>query len=247
MNKITSILFFLFLSLGTFAQDLSSTDSVVKELEQRVVVLESQKELLEQSFENQKDGLSNQFDTYKNQVDVSVNRIDTFFWLIGFVGIFGVISLFWYAGFRAKKEVDKKIDAIFDENSERLRNLIAKESLEVKLRDSSKLLVVYSDDTCKTEVDDFFIQTDFPRSNRTYRHIDKDVPSLKEYDLIIQSIGEDVEDAVIQKYLDIEGQYFVVYVKERKSILLNYRHNTNVANSKFTLYHQIINTLKFKN
>lgn len=252
MKYLISILIGTFFSLGMFAQDNSSRDSIIGTLEQRILTLENQKELLDGKFELQKGELENQFATYKNEVDPSIYKIDSFFWLMGVLGFISFIgmlitigSIFWYARSRAKKEVDNKLGAIFDENRDQISSLIKKESLEKKLKAASKLLVVHSDIKHKGEVKDILREANFPDNNIEFKNIKEEVPSLEDYHLIIQAIGEDVEDTDIQKYLDLDEKYFVVYFKGRKAILNSYRHNSSIANSKFTLYHHIMNTLKY--
>jgi hypothetical protein len=179
-------------------------------------------------------------------------------WIIKITG--GVIALLLAAGIGvllykyfvgleklADRVLKKKLESHLTENSQYIIEMITSQKTENLIKRNKKLLVVCGNDAEKATSEQLLKAMGF-------RHLQfltsANVEDLPGADLIIFSNrNEALPEPVIVDYLQRSGNddNFIFYGKRLNvDPQSDYADRINFANSRFTLYHQIINTLSFK-
>lgn len=243
------VLFLIFFGVVTNAQEKLK-------IEDRVKLLETyNKEILDKKFETKSTELSNkiEYDVKKAKDDISDQL-----WIIKITG--GIITLVLGAGIfillrqyfvGLKKLADKllkeKLESHLNDNSQFILDMITSQKTENLIKANKKILLVTADETEKNESLALLKSMGFKHidtiiASSTMSHTDNDLTVFSnnkgnfDENLILKLMEESKEDEALIYYgkrLNIDQQ------KE-------YSERINFANSKFTLYHQIINTLSFK-
>ena len=233
----------------------------VQQLKQRIQILEDQKGNLEKQSELLKldyDSKIKEFETRFGSFKLEVEQENSFIsWLLIALAI-GVVGFFLYsfsyfkkfikdqAELQASKMVEKKVATIVQDKREQLISLIRSQEVETRLKNNSKLLVL-----AETEEDGDYLVNFFEQAgihNIDFRYSDEFQEISKTYDLIIfdDHRGTNLRHPLFREYIDRLSDTNMLYIFFGKYFEVEKREMVNYANSKFTLYNQIINSLKFK-
>jgi hypothetical protein len=249
--------FVLWCGLVISCATLQAQDSTnLKGLSDRVGSLERyNKEILEEKFENKSTELTNKIEYELKKAKDDVNDQ---LWILKITG--GVIALLLAAGIGvllykyfvgleklADRVLKRKLESHLAENSQYIIDVITSQKTENLIKRNKKLLVLCGNDAEKTAAEQLLKAMGF-------RHVQfltsTNTENLPAADLIIFSNrNETLPEPLIIEYLEQSGRddNFIFYGK-RLSVdpQSDYADRINFANSRFTLYHQIINTLSFK-
>lgn len=234
------------------AQDSSS----LKGITDRITLLESyNKEILDKKFETKSTELTNKIDY---EVNKAKDEVLDQMWIIKITG--GIIALVLAAGIGvllykyfvgleklADRMLKKKLANHLADNSQYIIDMITSQKTENLIKKNKKLLVLSGNDAEKDASEQLLTGMGF----RNLQFVTTtEVENLPKADLVIFSNrNEALAESIMLDYLERSGDNdsFIFYGKR-----LNidpqraYSDRINFANSKFTLYHQIINTLSFK-
>src|SRR5690606_6547589 len=156
--------------------------------------------------------------------------------------LYGVYLMFWGIKKKVNRSIAEKIETIVEQKREDIIKLIQSQKFERRLKETKKIIVISENEESQEEIKST-IET-FKFKNVIYR-INKTFDNYPEYDLIIinncdgEFKQEDVTD-IINSAGD-DDVCFVAYTTK----LLDRNPKLNFANSKFTLYHNILTTLSF--
>ena len=248
------MIFFL-VPLVSFSQSENNTDfqklnERVERLEGLKENLEKQSELLEKEADLKAENLNSAFKENKLEIDQKLWMINIFLGVLG-LGLLG--SFIYFKNYvrrqaeeLANKKVEESIDNIIEEKKDEFISLIQSQILENKVKESSKILVL-----SETEVDAENLQTFF--SSMEIRNVDVELSSeykdyTKKYDLIIlddQNMNGHRHD-LFREYVEKLSSEEVFFVFFGDRFKINNREYVNFANSRITLYNQIISSLKYK-
>ena len=231
-----------------------------KPLEKRIEVLEGQKEnlekqseLIQKSIESKATQLDNQFSSNKIEIDKKLQTVDIIISLFG-LGLIGTIIGFFIA-FKnfitkkaeevAEKRISETIENVIENNKNQIIDIVKSQDLEQQFRQQSKILIVSDAPATANETKGFLEEIGFKTSNLDIITSDKFIKPSKEFDLIIlddHKITKSHHD-IFREFTEKVSAYFVFYGDRFDATR---REKLNFANSTFTLYGQIVSTLKFK-
>lgn len=156
------------------------------------------------------------------------------------VGAFliGWIGVIWYI----KKLVSDRISTLIEKKREDIIRLVETEAFDNRLRNTKKILVISGDEKSSESIRKFLEKLKFKKV--TYRIVGafNDVP---EHDLMIFNTPEgELSEQSINEFMqssEDEDNCYVAYSSKR----LEPNPRLNFSNSRFTLYHSILSTLKY--
>ncbi|WP_291132629.1 NARF domain-containing protein [Flavobacterium sp. UBA7682] len=242
MKKIKLFAFIaLFTVLTMSAKEIDSI-KIVK-LEGRVTQLENYKINIENVYKAEYQKSQNDL---AKDIDEKYKDVRNLFAMILILGIpsslYGIYLMFWGIKKKVNQSIAEKIETIVEQKREDIIKLIQSQKFERRLKDTKKIIVISENEESQEEIKST-IET-FKFKNVVYR-INKSYDNLPEYDLIIinncdgEFKQEDVTD-IINSAAD-DDVCFVAYTTKQ----LDRNPKLNFANSKFTLYHNILTTLSF--
>lgn len=242
MKKIKLFAFFsIFPFLTTNAKEADSIK--IETLENRVIQLENYKVNIENVYKAEYQKSQNDL---AKDIDDKYKDVRNLFTLILVLGIpsslYGVYLMFWGIKKKVNRSIAEKIETIVEQKREDIIKLIQSQKFERRLKETKKIIVISENEESQEEIKST-IET-FKFKNVIYR-INKTFDNYPEYDLIIinncdgEFKQEDVTD-IINSAGD-DDVCFVAYTTK----LLDRNPKLNFANSKFTLYHNILTTLSF--
>lgn len=156
--------------------------------------------------------------------------------------ILGLLAVYFGAVKKARKIIVERIETIVEHKREDLIKLIETQEYDTKLKNNKKLLVLSSSDEANEKFKPMFQKLKFKDVN--FRSVSTYI-EYNSYDLIIfndsdSSFDQTLIDEYVQNSVD-ENVSFVVYTNRNLT-----RHpRINFCNSSFTLYHNILSTLKY--
>lgn len=242
MKKIKLL---VLLTLFTFfTMNAKESDSTkISNLETRVGQLEEYKINIENVYKAEYQKSQNDL---AKDIDEKYKDIKNLFTMILILGIpsslYGIYLMFWGIKKRVNQSISEKIETIVEQKREDIIKLIQSQKFERRLKENKKIIVISENEESQEEIKNT-IET-FKFKNVIYR-INKSYDSLPEYDLIIinncdgEFKQEDVTDIIDSA--DNDDVCFVGYTTKQ----LDRNPKLNFANSKFTLYHNILMTLSF--
>ncbi|MGV3698276.1 NARF domain-containing protein [Flavobacterium sp.] len=242
MKKIKMLAFatvFTFLTMN--AKESDSTK--IANLETRVGQLENYKINIENVYKAEYQKSQNDL---AKDIDEKYKDVRNLFAMILILGIpsslYGIYLMFWGIKKKVNQSIADKIETIVEQKREDIIKLIQSQKFERRLKETKKIIVISENEESQEEIKST-IET-FKFKNVIYR-INKSYDSLPEYDLIIinncdgEFKQEDVTDIISST--DNDDVCFVAYTTKQ----LDRNPKLNFANSKFTLYHNILTTLSF--
>lgn len=261
-----TITFFLIITFASivslFAQD--ENQPVVKKIqkiEQRLEVLEGQKEnldkqseILEANFESKEKEINTAFDQYQLEINKEVNWIYNLltYWIpLVFLG-FGIPLFVYIKDFikktskeKAEQIITERVADIIEENKEKIISLIFEYDIETRLKRESKILVILEDKSHQPYMEMLFLEIEI--LNVQFIVGEKYITPAPDIDLIIFDDHNDTgkNHKLFEEYLDQlsdNNMLFIFYGKKFNQR----REQLNFANSKYTLYDRIMNSLKFR-
>ncbi|MFN8415755.1 MAG: NARF domain-containing protein [Cytophagaceae bacterium] len=254
-NKfLLAVLLLTAFPLILYPNDTKSIDR----LDKRVEFLENyNKEIIDKKFENKSTELSNKID---NELLQATNKISDQYRVIEITG--GVIVVLIAIGVGAmgyqyiwgfKKQADKllrnRLDTHIKENTHLIIDIIASQKTENIIKTKRQILIIAGSEKEKEQTYDLLKKWGFNLINSVVVNKYQDVPKS---DLIVFSCNDrTLPHNLILDFMkkDSEECSFIFYSNVgRLNVETDeaYSERVNFANSKYTLYHQIISTLSFK-
>ena len=242
MKKIKLLAFLTFFSFSTMiGKEIDSTK--INNLQNRVTQLENYKVNIENVYKAEFQKTHNEL---VKQIDDDYGNVKNLFTMILIIGVpsslCGIFMMFLGIKKKVNQTINEKIETIVEQKREDLIKLIQSQEFERRLKETKKILVISENEAAQEEIKSTVEKFKF--KNVIYR-INKTFVNLPEYDLgIINNCDgefnqEDVNEII--NYSDDEDVCFVAYTTKQ----LERNPKLNFANSKFTLYHNILNTLSF--
>lgn len=156
--------------------------------------------------------------------------------------LYAVYMMYWGFSKKMKNIINEKIETIVEHKREEIIKLINNQEFEKNLKNNKKLLVISENEDAQDEIKR--MMSNFKFKNLTFR-INKSFQNMPEHDLIIfNNCDDSLTQQDINEFMDSiddEDTYFVAYTSKQ----LERNPRLNFANSKFTLYHNILTTLSF--
>lgn len=246
MKNLLLPLFMLF-CLNVLAEK-QNIDTKISKLENRIEILEGQKENLEDNYSNKIESLNIKYDKSNSELK---DKWDIFTkWGIpigiGFIIsiVIGYFTIYLKVKKFAKNEIEKKIAIEIKDNKDNIRKLINYQEIDNQIKNNKSILVL-----CKTIEDKQYCQKIFDEFD--FKHVNAEVvgnyKKLKGFDVkVIDNHSKQFNDKLIEEFINksSESELFL-YFGEYNPILKKYPDKLNFANTKFTLYTNIINLLRF--
>ncbi len=244
MKKIKVIsLFCLFLLQSNYMLSQNSAKLNPTDIERRLSTLENYKENIDNvskiEVQAAKEELKKEFDSdYKN-----VRNLLALILGLGLPAtLYTVYMMFWGVNKKMKNLINEKIETIVEHKREEIIKLINNQEFEKNLKNNKKLLVISENEDAQDEIKR--MMSNFKFKNLAFR-INKSFQNIPEHDLIIfNNCDDSLTQQDINEFMDSitdEDTYFVAYTSKQ----LERNPRLNFANSKFTLYHNILTTLSF--
>lgn len=240
MKKLNLILIYLFFPILIF----SKNDSLeLINLNKRISYLEEYKENIEKTAKIDYD---NSIKEFKKDTEETSNSL---FWMLGalLVAAIGALGInlynqFWGLNKKIEKKITDKIETIIEQKREDIISIIKDEEYERKLKATKKILVISSSRQAEDQIKNTFMKMNF--KNPIFR-VKDNIQNFPENDIIVfNNINGELDQIYINNtvmQIDDEEKCYIGYTTQNLE-----RHDQfNFANSRFTLYHQILNTLKF--
>lgn len=248
--SLVFIIYFLVSSLSVFAQN----KDIVLFKKQDSLSLYNRIERLEGMKENISTNLDNKFTTQSNEI----NKQNSIIYIV--FGVFVVIgggSCFFGIGYIKtfiKNKIEDKISGIVEEQKDKIIQIIKDVDTENIIKENSKILVLSPNQETDEKTKILFTKkfNDIKEVNFMALQNENDIDNLSTEitDLIIindinndNKFAENIIDGLIKKYQDYKTCFLYYGVQNPR---LFSKKNINFANSEFTLYSRIIETLKMQ-
>jgi hypothetical protein len=241
--------------LFAFSSKIYAQDTL--SLKQRVKLLEVYNEkILKQEFETQSNKLSSSIHTELEKAkDEVTDQLRTLKIAGGVVSLIlaagvGAVLYQYFRGLRkiADKVLKERLKTHLEDNSSYILDLVTSQKVENLIRKSKNIFVVSGSDADLGQVLKLFGDMKFSKVNgRVFRYYEKPPSS----DLIIFSARDgSLPDELVREFLEKgdDNESYVHYSSGRLDYdsKAGYAERLNFANTQYTLYHQIINILSFK-
>lgn len=244
MKKI-SVVAGLICSLGV--SPLAGFDKP-ENMEGRVLSLEKQTERQEKEVEKNEKNLDKKFENYKGEITNELKKYDNILYImVGFGGI-SLISLYVWSKQYIQGKFKELYDKVFDENAEKFEQLIQNHDVEHLLKTTKRILVLSLNVEEQTTIKKFLKQSDLEQLKYLVQDNHFDKKKLTEYDLVIINNAKNTyNDEALKLILSNLHGYknLAVYYGAYKPMLAHYS-NINFANTEFSLYARMMETLKIQ-
>lgn len=242
--RIYILLFMLLLqSTQVISQNQTSTNTNLADIEKRLNNLEDYKENIDNvskiEVQAAKEELKKEFESdYEN-----VRNLLAVILGLGLPAtLYTVYMMFWGFNKKMKNLINEKIETIVEHKREEIIKLINNQEFEKNLKNNKKLLVISENEDAQDEIKR--MMSNFKFKNLTFR-INKSFNNMPEHDLVVfNNCDDSLTQQDINDFMNSitdEDTYFVAYTSRQ----LERNPRLNFANSKFTLYHNILTTLSF--
>ncbi len=254
MKRVHQIIILIFLLSTVINQTATGNDKTLQEIELKINAIESQQKIASQEATLYQKELEIKNNQLKSEVEKSLSTINWIISMLGIggLGIFGIFFVYFKNLIKKKaekianKKIKKALATIVRDKEAELTSLIQSQSLEYKVRNESKLLVV-----SETQADANYMKNFLSRSgfvNVDYKINKSFEKPVNNYDLIIfddHQVTKNCHD-LFREYMEKLSNEDVNFIFFGDRFNIQNREKINFANSKFTLYSQIINSLKFR-
>lgn len=235
--------------LTAYAQDSLS-------LQQRVKILEQYNhEVLNERFEAKSESLKSEIDSQITAAKTEINEKLSWIKIVGTVcGIIlaaGILTLVYQFFFGLKKlaeqKIKEKLDTHLADNTNYIIDVISSQRTETLIKNSKKVLIICGQEEDKDDAIRLLKSMHFKKIETTVLKFYEKLPSADLYVLNNQT-GKLHQELVIEFLEKSESDDSFVYYGGPLQYDRNasYADQLNFANTKYTLYHQIINMLSFK-
>lgn len=263
---IFSIVLTVISTLNIFGQKTTSNSKDNKnkdyeKIEQRLDVLEGQKEnldkqseLLKSDFELKFQNLKSDFRGRQIEINQSLSTVKLINSIVG-IGLFGMFigALFYFKQFArktaekiAEDKIKKVLENIVQDKKRELIELINNQNIESKIKEESNLLVITESESSKESLQTFFNKVGIKKV--VFELSEKFKTPPPNTDLIILDDHEMTgkRHDLFREYIDrlSTNEMLFIFLGDRFDI--SNRKKVNFANTNFTFYNQIVNSLKFK-
>lgn len=248
LKKMCIKLAFLFLLFFCIVIDsnLNAQQGNTSQIIKRIEILEESKSNFEGRYQLYAEKLKNEVDQRIEDKTAELNDANKTLKYILFLGVpatlLSIIGAYYLAINTAKKFVIKKIEDIVEHKREEIIRLIETQEFDTRLKKTKKLLVLSPDEESQNKIKPFFVKVKF--QHVIYRVVTTHA-ELPEHDLIIfNDFSSPFEQNIIDIYLNNAEEDEVSFVAFTQRQLRR-DNRMNFSNSKFTLYHSILSTLKY--
>ncbi|MFN3773486.1 NARF domain-containing protein [Cloacibacterium normanense] len=240
MKKFNLLLILLVFPIFLFAKnDTLSLSSINKRLSN----IEEYKENIDRTA---KIDYYNSIKEFKKETEETSKSL---FWLIGGLAVVAIAALginlynlLWGINKKINKKITDKIETIVEQKREDIISIIKDEEYERKLKGNKKVLVISSSRESEEQVKNTFSNMGF--KNILFR-VKDNFTTIPDNDIIVfNNINAELDQSYINEIvnqIDDDEKCYIGYTIQS----LERHEQFNFANSRFTLYHQILNTLKF--
>lgn len=245
---LTITLICLFCS-GAFGQDSLT-------LQQRVRILEQYKdEVLNERFEAKSESLKSEIDSQikaaKTEIDDQLSLIRIVGTVCGIVFAAGFLTLIYkfFFGIRefAEQKLKEKLDTHLTDNTNYIIDVISSQRIETLIKSNKKVVIICGREEDKDGAAKLLKSMHFKKIEAVVAKFYEKLPTADLYvfnnqtgnmnsELIIEFLEKSDSD---DSFVHFGGQ--LQYDRNA-----SYADQINFANTKYTLYHQIINVLSFK-
>ena len=254
MKKIVSTVIIAFICYSVFPQKVTQDkinewDKKIISIENRVDVIEMHKSNLTDKFKNKSESLDIKVDKIESKLQKDYNYIEILVWSFGSIAILGLLTLFIsiykYIHKVAKVKIDEKFDSLFNNEKDKLIQLIDSQILENSLRKQKKILVLTETNDSDSYVRSFFLKMGFEKvtyiSISAYQNVPDDI------DLVfINNESEGISDQLIENYINgVQGKLIFHFGAKRINLNWLSENKIAIANNRVQLYGNLINALKY--
>ncbi|RYE12386.1 MAG: hypothetical protein EOP34_10945 [Rickettsiales bacterium] len=224
----------------------SKSDARIETLEKRVQQLENYKGNIDNLSKIQSENLKKHVD---DEIKKGMDKIDDAKTMITWILSLGLpatlisIAVGYFSAIRkAKKFVIDEIETVVEGNRDEIIRLIETEAFDTKLRNTKQLLVISGDEESEENLKK--IMAKFKFKHIKYRRAES-VDNIPDHDLMIfNSLEGNLSQEVINQFMqntEDEDTCYVAYTTKQ----LDRDPRLNYSNSRYTLFHSILSTLKF--
>ncbi|MGN6638025.1 MAG: NARF domain-containing protein [Mucilaginibacter sp.] len=246
MRLLKPLLAVITLALTLSSSQAKQRDHRVDSLEARIKNLEEYKANIDNvstaNNENLKKYVDDEIKKGLDQVDDAKKMITWILFLGLPVTVGSIIVAYYSATKKAKKFVIDKIETIVEGKREEIIRLIETETFDTKLRNTKKLLIISGDQESEESLKKFMAKLKF--KNVVYRIVGS-FENVPEHDLMIFNTPDgNLSQETINEFMaqtDDEDICYVAYTTKN----LTRDSRLNFSNSRYTLYHNILSTLKY--
>lgn len=240
MKKFNFLFILLILPVFFFAKKDTLT---LADLNERMSVLENYKENIDKTAKIDYDNSIKEFKKDTEETSKSL------FWLFGGLTVAAIAALgvnlynhFWGLNKKINKKITDKIETIIEQKREDIISIIKDEEYERILKRTKKILTISSSQESEEQVKNTFSKMKF---NNVVFRVKDNFTNIPDNDIIVFN---NINGELDQQYIDT----IVAQINDEEKCFIGYTINNltrheqfNFANSRFTLYHQVLNTLKF--
>lgn len=139
-------------------------------------------------------------------------------------------------------KINSKIEGIIEQKREDILSMVKDEEYERKLKQAKNILVISSSREAEEEIKHTFSKFNF--KNVKYR-VKNSFQTIPENDIVVfNNLNGELDQAFINSIvatINDDEKCYIAYTITN----LDRHEQFNFANSRFTLYHNLLNTLKF--
>ncbi|WP_284462382.1 NARF domain-containing protein [Chryseobacterium sp.] len=239
MRKINFFILLLLFPILMFAKDDSL---MVSDINKRVITLEQYKEMMaaqaKMDYEKSAKKLEDDID----------EKTDTILWTFGSFAVLALAALgvnalnYWNLNKKVDGKINSKIEGIIEQKREDILSMVKDEEYERKLKQAKNILVISSSREAEEEIKHTFSKFNF--KNVKYR-VKNSFQTIPENDIVVfNNLNGELDQAFINSIvatINDDEKCYIAYTITN----LDRHEQFNFANSRFTLYHNLLNTLKF--
>ena len=258
--KLKILIIFFLTSIVIYGQNSKSNSIEINKLNNRIEILEGQKEninkqseLLEKDFEIKKKDLNSEFLANKIEIDQDLSGIRNLLYTLG-IGVLGLLLGYWFyfksfinrkAEEISENKINDIVSNIVETNKDKIVNLIKSQNLELLLKEKSHLLVIVENEIDKEFLSTFFKEVNI--KNVTYSIGNEYTKPTSDINLVIFDDHRftKTNHTLFNEYLEKSNNNDLLFIFFGDRFNAIDREKVNFANSKFTLYNQIMNSLKY--
>lgn len=237
------VLVCMFLLQSNYLISQNQTSTTSTDIEKRLSNLENYKENIDNVSKIEVQAAK---EDLKKELDSDYETVRNLLVLILGIGLpatsYTVYMMFWGFNKKMKNLINEKIETIVEHKREEIIKLINNQEFEKNLKNNKKLLVISENEDAQNEIKR--MMSNFKFKNLIFR-INKSFQNMPEHDLVIfNNCDDSLTQQDINEFMNSitdEDTYFVAYTSKQ----LERNPRLNFANSKFTLYHNILTTLSF--
>jgi len=261
-NLIKIILIFLVVSFFIL-QGYGQQKDIVKDVTERVKILEGQKdnlnklaELLKNDFEAKKKQLDTKFILKAEELTLIAEEIKRKQklnnWIIGFLAFIGAGSIvgffLWikkFVGKKAKEYAEKLIEEALQKEKQNILESAKRQGEEFQLKEKKSILVVSLNDDSSPFMKDFFQEMGF--SHVSYENIDK-TTKLNSSDMVLfNNEAENLKHGDILNIIkETKKEIICFYFGPDRFDSGEFKNKVSFANARVQLYGNLINALRYQ-